>query len=121
VKEGPPVQPIGQILVKESWIPEEVPKAEEEKAMAEFGFSYRSPRWNPYVRRKGRIYRASEKAGLFIMVKTGGSEDETDAGWIYGTVSADGRSVTSAGRLPACMSCHEKAAGDRVFGLPGSE
>jgi hypothetical protein len=122
VKEGPPAQSVGQVLVKESWLPEEVSTAEWEKAMAAADLENVWTRgWNPFARHHGRIYRASEKIGLFIMIKTGGPESETDGGWIYGTVSADGRGVTSAGRLPACMSCHQKARGDRLFGLPAKE
>jgi hypothetical protein len=42
----------------------------------------------------------------------------TDEGWVYGTVSADGKQVTSAGRVESCMRCHQKAPHDRLFGLP---
>ena len=40
----------------------------------------------------------------------------TDDGWVYGTVSADGKTVTSAGRVDSCMRCHETRK-DRVFGI----
>ena len=36
---------------------------------------------------------------------------------MYGTVTADGKKVTSAGRVASCMKCHETKA-TRLFGLP---
>ena len=44
--------------------------------------------------------------------KTPGADD----GWVYGTVSADGKTVTSAGRVASCMKCHETRP-TRLFGL----
>ena len=41
----------------------------------------------------------------------------TDAGWIYGTLTPDGKTVTSAGRVQRCMDCHDVAPHDRLFGL----
>jgi hypothetical protein len=41
----------------------------------------------------------------------------TDAGWVYGTVTPDGKQVTSAGRVESCMGCHQDAPHDRLFGL----
>ena len=40
----------------------------------------------------------------------------SDAGWVYGTVTPDGR-VTSAGRVASCMGCHVDAPHERMFGL----
>ena len=42
---------------------------------------------------------------------------DTDEGWVYGTVSADGKTVTSAGRVQSCMNCHQDAPHDRLFGV----
>lgn len=80
-------QPAGQVLVKESWVP--------------------VPGSLPPV--------AGERGPLFLMVKTGAAD--SDAGWIYATLTADGRSVTAAGKLPSCMGCHQSAPHDRLFGL----
>ena len=121
VREGGAPQPEGQILVKESWVPREVPQAEADKAMtAAWECRTRNGAWIPYARKDGRAYRATERAGLFIMVKTGGPESEADQGWIYGTVSPEGK-VTSAGRVASCMSCHQDAKGDRIFGIAWTE
>jgi hypothetical protein len=41
----------------------------------------------------------------------------TDAGWIYATITPDGKTLTSAGRVQQCMDCHEAAPHDRLFGI----
>lgn len=74
----------------------------------------------PYVTKDDHTYRAKEKAGLFIMFKLDPQTPGTDRGWVYGTVTADGKEVTSAGRVQACMRCHQKAPHDRLFELPGT-
>ena len=109
-------QPAGQVIVKESWIPKEAAPGEAPQEVWNFRGS--GAHYLPYVRRDGHLYRASDKSGLFIMMKTGGPE--TDAGWVYGTVSAGGK-VTSSGRVASCMSCHQDAKTDRIFGLRASE
>src|SRR5437870_10625362 len=70
------------------------------------------------VRRDGRLYRPAARSGLFIMFKTEPGTPGTDEGWVYGTVTADGKQVTSAGRVESCMACHRDAPHDRLFGLP---
>src|ERR1051325_7444719 len=60
-------QPVGQVLVKESWV-----------------------RGTPLTR-----------GPLFIMMKTG--EADSDAGWIYATISPDGATVTASGKIASCM------------------
>jgi hypothetical protein len=73
-------QPLGQVLVKESWVPNRIP--------------VRGP--------------------LFVMIKTG--EPDSDAGWIYATITPDGKTVTASGKIASCMECHQ-AKRDRLFGL----
>lgn len=117
-------QPVGQVLVKESWIPEELrdgsagidPEGRVDSGEEDPGV--RNGRWLPYAERDGRRYHASTMAALFIMFKQDPASAGSDRGWIYGTVSADGKSVTSAGRVSSCMKCHEEAPRDRMFGLP---
>ncbi|MBS1993243.1 MAG: cytochrome P460 family protein [Cyanobacteria bacterium SZAS LIN-3] len=85
----------GQVVVKESWAPasDSTGKAGTEPA-------------------------ASDKPlGLFVMMKLDPKTPSTDNGWVYGTISADGKSVTSAGRVQSCMGCHASASNDRLFGL----
>ena len=53
-------------------------------------------------------------SGLFVMAKTG--DPDGDDGWIYATVAADRKTVTSSGKIASCMECHQNRR-DRVFGL----
>ncbi len=55
------------------------------------------------------------------MYKTAPFAPGTDDGWVYGTVTADGKTVTSAGLVESCMSCHREAPRDRCFGIAREE
>jgi hypothetical protein len=101
-------------VVKESWKPQELPDGE--RLPNRWAFSEKNP--YPYVTHGGKTYKAAEKGDLFVMFKTDPAAEGTDGGWVYGTVSADGKTVTSAGRVESCMGCHAKAPKDRLFGLP---
>lgn len=57
------------------------------------------------------------KSELYIMYNTDSKTPDTDDGWVYGTVTADGKTVTSAGRVQSCMECHASAPYGRLFGL----
>ncbi len=113
---APTPQPAGQVLVKESWHPEPVEKADPN---AELGISDKptgDDHFNPYARHGDRIFRASHIAGAYVVLKVAPETAGTDAGWVYGTVTPDGV-VTSAGRVASCMGCHVSARHERVFGL----
>jgi hypothetical protein len=110
--------PVGQVIVKEAWAPEEVQAENKAASRVRRNLAGREEWFYPYVRRGGKTYRASEKAALFIMLKLDPATPDTDEGWVYGTVTADGQNVTAAGRVEACMKCHQKAPYDRLFGLP---
>ncbi len=103
----------GQVLVKESLVAERVegPPAPVPMAMQGIGDE---DHFHPYVVRDGATYRAGAPMGLYVMLKKGGAD--TDAGWVYGTIAADG-TVTSAGKVASCMGCHRDAPGDRLFGV----
>jgi len=112
----------GQIIVKESWLPEEVKDAnitnpDQKKRRLEDGKEIFES-FLPYASRDGKVYKATKIAGLFIMMKTDPKTPDTDQGWIYGTVSADMKQVTAIGKVESCMECHVKAPHDRLFGLP---
>ena len=114
--------PVGQTVVKEAWVPEEV-KDEGAPLTAvsrkvKVGDKERMDRILPYARKDGRLYHAREKAGLFIMFKLDPETPGTDEGWVYGTVTADGKTVNSVGKIESCMKCHKDAPHDRLFGLP---
>jgi hypothetical protein len=124
-------QPIGQVIVKQAWVPREVKDPEKPRqavirqvrqpARVKKGDD-RGPAkadfFLPYVRKDGRLFRADKQAALFIMYKMDTKNRETDQGWVYGTVTPDGKTVTSAGKVASCMKCHQKAAHDRLFGVP---
>lgn len=82
---------VGQVIVKESWFPK-------------IGALEPSP-------------ETSHQSDLFIMTKLAPATKDTDEGWIYGTVTPDGKIVTSSGRVESCMKCHIQAKNDRLFGL----
>ena len=82
-------QPVGQVVVKESWIPAA-------------GSTFAKP-------------VTGDRGPLFIMMKTG--EPDSDDGWIYTTAAPDGSKITSWGKLASCMECHLSAKHDRLFGL----
>lgn len=87
-------QPVGQILVKESF-----------HAMA-------GPDGKPDPGRK-----LGAKSDLFVMFKLDPATQGTDQGWVYGTLTSDGKVVTAAGKLAPCMKCHTDGTQDRLFGM----
>jgi hypothetical protein len=120
---------IGQVVVKESWVPEEVTDPKEERKMLvtkvkplekgreQFDLSALGDHFLPYATKDGKTYRAAKQSDLFIMFKMDPKTPETDDGWVYGTVTADGKKVTSAGKVATCMKCHQDAGHDKLFGL----
>jgi hypothetical protein len=104
----PSPSPIGQAIVKESWTAEEADPAK----------GSGNPAGDPsLVMSDGRYFRAGKKSDLFIMTKVDPSTPGADGGWIYGTVSADGKTVIAQGQIAACAGCHQSAPRDRLFGL----
>src|SRR5262249_19651071 len=127
IVEGKP-SPVGQVIVKESWVPEQVEPTLQNAQMARRKLQAKVKRddgteevvereqeYLPYARKDGKLYRAAKQADLFIMYKMDPATPGTDRGWVYGTVTADGKTVTSAGRVESCMNCHVQAAQDRLF------
>jgi hypothetical protein len=120
---------VGQVIVKESWVPEEVkddggplePVRRKVKVRQGDALVEQEDSFVPYARRGGRLYRAREKGPLFVMFKTDPQTPGTDEGWVYGTVTPDGQRVTSVGWAESCMKCHREAPHDRLFGLPDKE
>lgn len=101
----------GQVVVKESWgAPStEALKANIDKSAAKAAAKETTSAFTTDV--------LGAKSGLYIMYRADAKSPDTDDGWIYGTVTADGKTVTSAGRVQSCMSCHISAPHGRLFGL----
>jgi hypothetical protein len=133
----------GQVVVKESWLPVEV--KDESAGGYVGGVDRREPidvptdlspyekasvptphtpdrrmvakksGFNPYLKVGDKTYKAARQGDLFIMYHVDPATPGTDNGWVYGTVTPDGKTVTSAGRVASCMRCHQSLSG-RLFG-----
>jgi hypothetical protein len=124
--------PAGQVIVKQSWVPEEItdPKERPSKDLdfkkvvqtsdpvGEADRYYDRDHFYPYVWKGEKVFKAKKQADLFIMMKFDRTTPGTDAGWVYGTVTPDGKEVIAAGKLDSCIKCHAEAKNDRLFGLP---
>lgn len=66
--------------------------------------------------RDGKPFTAGAPLGLFVMLQSDDAAIPSDAGWIYGTATADGE-ITAAGVIEACAGCHGERP-SRLFGLP---
>jgi len=98
--------PLGQALVKETWIPTPVEELTEAERSSH----------TPVIGPDMREYVFRERGPVFVMLKAGGDHDWTDDGWVYATLTPDGSRVTTSGRLESCMKCHADAPHDRLFG-----
>lgn len=110
--------PLGQVVVKESWTAKPVAKPK----LDAFGNPPtldrdEQDRFSPYAERDGKWFKCDEKSALFIMFRVDPKTPGADEGWVYGTVSADGKKVTSVGLVKSCMKCHTEAPHGRLFGL----
>jgi hypothetical protein len=113
----PPRQPVGQAFVKQSWKALEVPAAAVPRDEGGDGFS-RRPYPDQYLVTDSGAWKAGEQAELYVMYKMDPATEGTDRGWVYATLEPDGSKVIQIGRIASCMSCHEDAGHDRVFGQP---
>jgi hypothetical protein len=99
-------QPIGQIIVKETWniIEADSNTLNVIKVLNE---------------KDGKFYTTKSVSQLFIMYKEKESI-ENDNGWVYGIVDiekgSDDAKILSNGKLSNCISCHKETKYDRMFG-----
>lgn len=104
-------QPVGQVIVKESWTPKAVAQIATDEVAAGF-----------YAERDGKRYKPYKPNELFVMYKDDPATPGTDDGWVYGIVASDGKEVISSGHIKECADCHRQARHDRVFGqIPKAE
>jgi hypothetical protein len=143
--EGVPAPGIEKlyVAVKESWLPEEwnggpIPSVSKRSVLTESDkIKIRKGGAAPeerettldhvagYAEKDNKKYVLGERGPLFIMYRTEKNTPGTDNGWVYGTLTPDGKTVTSAGRVASCMGCHTEApypkepkCEGRLFGLP---
>ena len=118
---GEPTAPLGQVLVKEAWKPVPAKVSEQPVGNNRVTPEALNSKSIPYAFLGEKKYHAGDKQGLYIMYKTSDETPGTDDGWVYGTVTADGKTVTSAGRLKNCMDCHRESTADRQLGFSMSD
>ena len=111
---------VGQVIVKESWIPEVVKDVAPDDRRGRFGSTSGDTQlfedhFDRYRREGETLYHAKTLAGAYVMWKKPKATAGTDEGWAYGTITPDG-TVTSAGRVSSCMGCHASAKHERLFG-----
>lgn len=115
-----PLAGLSQVIVKESF----APVAIEDERDAKLGWGPNGGVGEHRLRpaeKDGHRFAAGERKGLYIMMKTEGATEGTDAGWVYATVKPDMITVTAVGVIDSCAGCHAEAGDDRLFGLPGLE
>jgi hypothetical protein len=114
---GEPTAPLGQVLVKEAWKPVPANVGKQSAGNKRITPKVPNAKSTPYAFLGDKKYHAGDKQGLYIMYKTSVDTPGTDLGWVYGTVAADGKTVSSVGRLKNCMHCHRESTADRQLGF----
>jgi hypothetical protein len=112
---------VGLTLVKESWTAHitDPPPLPVPGSLA--SLTKRDSQNRPFIdftSHDGKLFTIDQQRELFVMLYLGPDAPNTDAGWIYGTVTPDASAVTSAGKVASCMGCHQTAPRGRLFGLP---
>ncbi len=111
VRDESAVEP-GFFLIHESWHARETGVPIERATPASTGARREQAVRGP----DGRLYLPDEPYGLFVMLKEPPGTPGTDDGWVYATVSFDGREVFEVGRIASCMECHATAPHQRLYG-----
>lgn len=116
---APPVthQEVGQVIIKESWT--DVPLADPaSRPVPRPNVDRKHTTVEAYTSIGDQLHQLGQRSALFVMMKVAPESDprDSDAGWIYATLTPDAQTITSIGQLPTCMSCHTQAPRDRLFG-----
>jgi hypothetical protein len=102
-------QPIGQVIVKETWNVKTVDKDSVSQVTIPVKQSMNDGKW----------YTPTTVSELFIMYKERKS-DKNDEGWVYGIVNLEAKSETAKilenGKISSCIGCHVGTKYDRIFG-----
>ncbi len=126
---------VGQTIVKQSWLPEEITDSQEIPPKFNANFEKiivsKDPRkqeggipqivnetdhFYPFAWKGDKVYKAGNQTDLFVMTKLDPKTPDTDEGWVYGVLSPDGKTVSAAGKIESCVRCHSTSQGDRLFG-----
>ena len=103
---------IKQVVVKEAFVPVETAKPDHSMGLG----GGLMP-----AEHKGKTYVPGDALGIYVVfqpnLRPNTASADTDDGWVYGTVAADLKTVTSSGKVASCMGCHQKVPKGRLFGL----
>ena len=103
---------IKQVVVKEAFVPVETAKPDHSMGLG----GGLMP-----AEHKGKTYVPGDALGIYVVfqpkLQANTASADTDDGWVYGTVAADLKTVTSSGKVASCMGCHQKVPKGRLFGL----
>ena len=106
-------QPVGQFLVKESWVADTVTDDKPQSVYKHAsGKSLSGRAWH-----EGKTLQVGDPLDLFIMLKQDPKTPHTDDGWVYAVVSRDGHTISHAGQIQSCIDCHQDAKHDRILGV----
>ncbi len=99
---------IKQVVVKEAFLPVETAKPDHSMGLG---------RELMPAEHQGKTYVPGDPLGIYVVFQPNTASADTDDGWVYGTVAADLKTVTSSGKVASCMGCHQKVPKGRLFGL----
>lgn len=113
----------GQAIVKETFHPKRYTTeawAREEEKRGEVPYEIRSRELRPLIE-KDHVLVPGKPGPLFVMLQVPAGTPGSDAGWVYATFDRkdDKRTLTAAGVIGSCKTCHEQAPHGRLFGMKG--
>jgi hypothetical protein len=109
IRNAPVGQPIGQVIVKETWNVKEIAYDSLNKTIQQI-----------QSKNDGKWYTPTTVSELFIMYKEEESANN-DKGWNYGTYSLENKDekplLLNNLKISSCISCHKETKYDRIFGV----
>lgn len=109
IRNAPVGQPIGQVIVKETWNVKEIVYDSLNKSIQQIQSN-----------NDGKWYTPTTASELFIMYKERESVSN-DKGWNYGTYSIENKDekplLLNNLKISSCINCHKENKYDRIFGV----
>jgi cytochrome P460 len=109
LRNAPIGQPVGQVIVKETWNVKEIVYDSLNKKIQQIKSN-----------NDGKWYTPTTVSELFIMYKENESTSN-DKGWNYGTYSIENKNekplLLNDLKISSCINCHKENKYDRVFGV----